>query len=367
MIIFKKQLGFALPIAIVIVVVSIIAGGVGYYFYKTSQEGKEKEAVPEEEAEVEKPEVEKPGEYTEFTLTFPHEKEMDFQAKTIFVSEIIWESVPYIQIGLFGESPIIAPYVQTDQLEEFLGNISLNGIIDNIKKKEEETKEAKGVVVITVKKPDLLPQKVICNLEEDSLCGITIAQGAYQVAAGEPYGMSFGGGTFYFKENNIIEGEIDAYYGASILGEFRVKIQEGTTLIEKGKLIEEAERKIKEAKEIQEKEKEISDRDRRRVNDIMLISETLQRYYRDERKYFQSKTIPTGIEPYHLVPTLKDPLTGDPYNWLDNTPGTLTGCDAQHFCLWAELEKDILYKFIVASEKGFKELETQPTKCPCHP
>ena len=37
----RKQLGFALPIAIVIVVVLIIAGGAGYYFYKTSQESEE--------------------------------------------------------------------------------------------------------------------------------------------------------------------------------------------------------------------------------------------------------------------------------------------------------------------------------------
>ncbi len=33
----KKQSGFALPIAILIVVIVITAGGVGYYFYKTSQ------------------------------------------------------------------------------------------------------------------------------------------------------------------------------------------------------------------------------------------------------------------------------------------------------------------------------------------
>lgn len=32
----KKQLGFALPVAILIVVVLIVAGGAGYYFYKTS-------------------------------------------------------------------------------------------------------------------------------------------------------------------------------------------------------------------------------------------------------------------------------------------------------------------------------------------
>ena len=38
---FKKQLGFTLPIAILIVAVLIIAGGAGYYFYKTSQEQKE--------------------------------------------------------------------------------------------------------------------------------------------------------------------------------------------------------------------------------------------------------------------------------------------------------------------------------------
>jgi len=43
MIIFKKKLGFDLPLIILIVVVLIIAGGTGYYFYKTSQEQKEVE------------------------------------------------------------------------------------------------------------------------------------------------------------------------------------------------------------------------------------------------------------------------------------------------------------------------------------
>ncbi len=77
--------------------------------------------------------------------------------------------------------------------------------------------------------------------------------------------------------------------------------------------------------------------------------------------------MPTAIEPYYLVPVPRDPLARNPYYWLDNTLGSPTGCDAQHFCVWAELEKDILYKFIVASEKGFRELKTQPTECPCHP
>lgn len=323
------------------------------------------EEVPPEEVAVPK------EEYAEFTLTFPYEEKIDFQAKTIFISEI-FENVPfsYIQIGLFGESPYIAPYVQMGQLEEFLSTVSLSGLIDNIEKKEEKTREAKDFfIVIVVKKPEVIPQKVVCDLEEetylqrdDPLCHISIIG---QVTGGEPLSISFGKATFYFKENNIIEGEIDAYY-PPISGKIRIKIREGTTLIEKEKLIEEAERKIKEAKEIQEEEKEISARDSRRVNDIMLISETLQRYYRDERKYFQSKTIPAGIDPYYLVPALKDPLTRDPYNWLDNTPGALTGCDDQHFCLWAELEGSG-FKFKVASEKGVTQLKTQPTKCPCQP
>ncbi|PIZ56914.1 hypothetical protein COY23_02190 [bacterium (Candidatus Torokbacteria) CG_4_10_14_0_2_um_filter_35_8] len=33
---FRKQLGFALPLVILIPVILIAAGGVGYYFYKTS-------------------------------------------------------------------------------------------------------------------------------------------------------------------------------------------------------------------------------------------------------------------------------------------------------------------------------------------
>ena len=369
----KKQSGFAPLAVILIIVVLIAAGGTGYYFYKTTTGIVEKETAPEANAEVEKSEeissgkaVKPKGEYAEFALTFLYEEEkMDFQAKTIFVSEIIWEGAPYIQIGLFGESLIIAPYVQVGQLEEVLSTISLNGIIDNIKTKEESAKEAKGIVVITVKKPEVIPQKVICNLEEGFLCGIAVAKTAHQIAAGEPYSMSFGGGTFYFKEDNIIEGEIDAYYSASVSGAFRVKIQEGTTLIGKEELIEEAEGIIEKALTTQEEEKEIADRDRWRVNNIRMISESLQGYYRTERKYPQSKTMPTGVEPYYLVPALKDPSTGEPYNWLDNTSNSSTGCDDQHFCLWAELERDILYKFIVASEKGVIELKTKPTKCPC--
>ena len=162
-------------------------------------------------------------EYAEFTLTFPHEEKIHFQAKMIFVSERILENVPYILIGLFGELPGL--------FEEFPSVASFDLIINEIVKIEKETGEVKGVVIITVKKPEVIPQKVIYNLEEDSLCGIMTAQGAYQIAGGEPYDMSFGGGTFYFKENNIIEGEIDAYYGGSILGKFRVKIREGVTIV----------------------------------------------------------------------------------------------------------------------------------------
>ena len=49
---FKKQLGFTLPIAILIVAVLIIAGGAGYYFYKTSQEQKEVNRKPEEPGKI---------------------------------------------------------------------------------------------------------------------------------------------------------------------------------------------------------------------------------------------------------------------------------------------------------------------------
>ena len=255
-----------------------------------------------------------------------------------------------------------------DKLEEALNTIPLNEIINNIKMKEEQTGEATGFAVIVVKKPEVSAnKKVVCDLEEerylqrdDPLCHISIGP----VGGGEPLSVSFGKATFYFKENDIIEGEYNAYYrGNPISGKLRIKIREGVTLIDKERLIEEAERQIKELKETKAQEKEISDRDRRRVNDITLIGETLQSYYRAERKYFQSKTMPTGIK-YYLVPAFKDPLTGEPYNWLDNTPGSLTGCDDQHFVLWAELEQDILFKFIVASEKGVKAFKTQPTECP---
>ncbi len=146
-------------------------------------------------------------EYAEFTLTFPYEEKMHFQAKMIFVSEVILGNVPYIHIALFGELPGL--------FVEFPSVASIDRIINEIVKIEKETGEAKGVVIIMVKKPEVIPQKVIS--EEGSLCAITTAQGAYQIAGGEPYDMSLGGGAFYFKENNIIEGEIDAYYSGSIL------------------------------------------------------------------------------------------------------------------------------------------------------
>ncbi|MBA7606990.1 Foldase protein PrsA [subsurface metagenome] len=160
-------------------------------------------------------------EYAEFTLTFPYEEKMHFQAKMIFVSEVILENVSYIHIALFGELPGL--------FVEFPSVASIDRIINEIVKIEKETGEAKGIVIIMVKKPEVIPQKVIS--EEGSLCAITTAQGAYQIAGAETYDMSLGGGTFYFKENNIIEGEIDAYYSGSILGKFRVKIREGLTIV----------------------------------------------------------------------------------------------------------------------------------------
>ncbi|GAH60011.1 unnamed protein product, partial [marine sediment metagenome] len=167
-------------------------------------------------------------EYAEFTLTFPYEEKMHFQAKMIFVSEVILGNVPYIHIALFGELPGL--FVEFPGLfVEFPSVASIDRIINEIVKIEKETGEAKGVVIIMVKKPEVIPQKVIS--EEGSLCAITTAQGAYQIAGGEPYDMSLGGGAFYFKENNIIEGEIDAYYSGSILGKFRVKIREGLTIV----------------------------------------------------------------------------------------------------------------------------------------
>lgn len=58
---FKKQLGFALPLAILIVVVLIAAGGVGYYFHKTSVEKAEplvtEEKIEEEEEILEETEA----------------------------------------------------------------------------------------------------------------------------------------------------------------------------------------------------------------------------------------------------------------------------------------------------------------------
>jgi len=88
MILFKKQLGFALPLVILIVVVLIIAGGAGYYFYKTSQE--QKEQVVDEIADWKVYENEKYG----FLLKFP-ESWVDFEIHEWKADQDLGRMPPY--------------------------------------------------------------------------------------------------------------------------------------------------------------------------------------------------------------------------------------------------------------------------------
>ena len=53
----KTQLGFTLPIVILMAIVLIAAGGIGYYFYKASQEGEKETSVPEEQVNFTKDKI----------------------------------------------------------------------------------------------------------------------------------------------------------------------------------------------------------------------------------------------------------------------------------------------------------------------
>jgi len=105
------------------------------------------------------------------------------------------------------------------------------------------------------------------------------------------------------------------------------------------------------------------DRDAVRKSDIRQIVMMMDIYKEEKNQYLQSETMPIAIGEISPIPT--DPMNPsgeNPYYWLDNTEDALTGCDEQHFCVWAEFEKT---GFFAGSEKGTKELSIQPTKCPC--
>ena len=80
----------------------------------------------------------------------------------------------------------------------------------------------------------------------------------------------------------------------------------------------------------------------------------MEMYYDKEEKYLQSSSMPDEINDY-LPDVPRDPKTGDPYEWIDNTG---EGED-QKYCTWAELEAQD--KYFCASHRGTKLRDSEPT------
>ena len=118
-------------------------------------------------------------------------------------------------------------------------------------------------------------------------------------------------------------------------------------------------------------------KDAKRESDIRQIVLAMELDYSDDEIYSQyslaeweslTAQIPKGTGKYlSYIP--RDPK-GEAYNWIDNSSGT-TGCNAQHYCFFAELEDistdpgNIIY--FGGSEKGTKKLDlsSPPNSCPC--
>lgn len=112
-------------------------------------------------------------------------------------------------------------------------------------------------------------------------------------------------------------------------------------------------------------------RDARRESDIRQIMLAMELDYTDDDEYSQSTNIPvkipcsnfncTGVKDGRYLDPVPDDPQGGSYNWINNISGT-TGCDDQHYCVWAELEEE---EYFAGSEKGTRKLDTSPTGCPC--
>ena len=109
-------------------------------------------------------------------------------------------------------------------------------------------------------------------------------------------------------------------------------------------------------------------RDARRQSDMHQISLAMELDYSDEERF--SQFTPAEWESIsqidrdrgrYLDPVPLDPQGGS-YIWIDNSPGTTTGCSNQLYCVYGDLEEGL---YFAASEKGSRELSSAPTSCPC--
>lgn len=98
-----------------------------------------------------------------------------------------------------------------------------------------------------------------------------------------------------------------------------------------------------------------------RSADMKIIVSAQQQFYYRDNKYVQSKTMPKVIGSF-VVP--KDPLTGAPYGWIDNTR------DSKKFCAYAGLEgtgysPSSSTAYYTASQRGYGMANKIPTDLDC--
>jgi len=91
-------------------------------------------------------------------------------------------------------------------------------------------------------------------------------------------------------------------------------------------------------------------RDAVRKANMRMINVVQEIYYGENDAYYTSVSYPSRIG-FHMAETPADPLTKDPYGWVDNTRNN------QKFCVYADLEKDGFY---VAAHGGNGEVATKP-------
>jgi general secretion pathway protein G len=123
-------------------------------------------------------------------------------------------------------------------------------------------------------------------------------------------------------------------------------------------------------------------RDAKRQADIRQMSLAMELDYSDEEKYSQVSgnqaplRIPctnadcTGTDDGRYLDTMPTDPLGPRYSWLDNVNTVGTGCSAQLYCVYTDLEEG---GWFAGSEKGSRELEYDPGdagslnggRCPC--
>lgn len=117
-------------------------------------------------------------------------------------------------------------------------------------------------------------------------------------------------------------------------------------------------------------------RDARRQSDIRQLSLAMELDYSDDEMYSQVDgssgapakipcTVPgctAAVDGRYLDPVPEDPQGGT-YNWIDNINFS-QGCSSQRYCVYVQLEEGVDVWF-AASEKGSRNLNVEPTQCPC--